>query len=197
MQLPACRAATPVRVAVSLGCAQAGVQVRGLPARTRTTGGGSVLLGPWLLRAVLVLPRSHAALADGPRGAALWFSDAHRRWLHEAGIAAQPWSGPTMDHWSCFAGRGPGELFVGDRKLTGIAQRWQARRAVLWSATLLTPVPWELLCVALGHAPQEAAELEAAATSVAHVNAQARPSAHALATWLAAAAAQVQPLATR
>lgn len=162
MQLPFIEA-TPARpIAVSLGRSQRHLAVHTLAARRRTSGGGAVLMGPWLLRAMLVVPRSHPLLQRGPAQAAHWFGEVHQQWLAGLGIAAQIYRGPLVDHWACFAGRAPGELVVDDRKITGISQTWRRRRALLWSGTLVTPVPWELLTDALRKPPHSARELRAA-----------------------------------
>jgi lipoate-protein ligase A len=150
-----------------LGRAQRALPTDGsLPVRWRSSGGGAVLSGPWLLRALVVLPRSHALAQEGLAATALWYGDVHRGWLHEQGIAdAAFYRGPTLHHWACFAGRGPGELLVGERKIVGIAQTWKRRYVLLSAATLLAPSPWHLLCRAMGRPAADAALLSARTTS--------------------------------
>jgi lipoate-protein ligase A len=150
-----------------LGRAQRELPTDGnLPVRLRSSGGGAVLSGPWLLRAVVVLPRSHPLAQDGPVAAARWIGDVHRGWLREQGIAhAALHAGPTVGHWACFAGRGPGEVLIGDRKIVGIAQTWKRRHVLLSAATLLTPPPWNLLCQAMRQPADEAAVLAARTVS--------------------------------
>jgi len=80
----------------------------GLDVARRRTGGGTVLVRPGeLLWAEVFVP------ADDR----LWTADVDARW-HD---------GPTLEtRWSrrvCFAGVGPGEVLVGDRKVVGISQR--------------------------------------------------------------------------
>lgn len=135
-----------------------------LPVRLRASGGGAVLTGPWLLRAAVLLPTSHALASRGPAAAARWFGDVHLRWLQaqgEGGAALH--TGATVAHWACFAGRGPGEVVIGQRKIVGIAQAWRRRAILLSSGTLLSPPPWPLLCAALRR-PREDADLLAAVT---------------------------------
>jgi lipoate-protein ligase A len=133
--------------------------------RLRASGGSAVLRGPWLLRAAVRLPPHHALLQGGPVAAARWLGGVHLQWLTGQGIShAQLYGGPAMDHWSCFAGRGPGEVLIGGRKIVGIAQAWRRHAVWLASATLLTPPPWRLLCELMGHPATDAAALDAGAS---------------------------------
>lgn len=128
-----------------------------LPVRVRSSGGGAVLSGPWLLRDAVVLPRSHALGRHGPAAAARWYGDIHCRWLRAQGIgAAALYQGAAMDHWACFAGRVAGEVLVGNRKMVGIAQAWRGQTITLCAGTLIAPAPWALLCDSLGR-PRDAA----------------------------------------
>jgi len=165
VRLPFIQVGQPRGTVVSLGRSQRHIAVDTLPARYRTSGGGAVLVGPWLLQALLVLPRPHGWLDQGPVRAARRFADVHRRWLAAMGIDTETYGGPVLDHWACFAGRSPGELLVQGRKITGIAQTWRRRRVLLWSGTLLGAVPWDVLVKALSHAPEAERELGAAAVS--------------------------------
>lgn len=119
-----------------------------------------MLDGPWLLHAAVLLPRDHPLGFTGPVAAARWIGTAHAGWLQSlGGAAATCHDGPTLAHWACFAGRGPGEVLVGGRKLTGIAQAWRRDRILLSCATLLWPPPWQLLCDALQRPASDAALL--------------------------------------
>jgi lipoate-protein ligase A len=152
-----------------LGSAQRALWMHStLPVRVRSSGGGAVLSGPWLLRAAVVLPRSHVLVQHGPAAAARWYGEIHCRWLRGQGIgAAALYRGATIDHWACFAGRTAGEIVVGDRKIVGIAQAWRGQEVLLSAGTLIGPAPWTLLCDALRR-PLDAAAALAALT----VNAQ-------------------------
>lgn len=181
--------------ALLLGRAQHGWPVRPLlPVRRRSSGGGAVLSGPWLLWGLLRLPRTHPVLQQGPARAARWFGGVHRDWLQAQGVAAAMlYEGPVRDHWACFGGLGPGEVLVQGRKLTGIAQTWRRAHVLLCSGTLVATPPWPLLCDALGRPQAEGAELAACTVSTRECLLQAPPSA-AWARSLAAAlldAAQV------
>lgn len=174
MRLPLVRVAIAGGVEISLGRSQRGTAVEGQPARSRSSGGGAVLVGPWLLRALVVVPRSHPALDGGPARAALWLGRLHQQWLASLDIHAELYQGRLIDHWACFAGRAPGELVLDGRKLTGISQTWRRRRALLWSGTLIDAVPWELLAGALGRGAGAADEL---ARTTANARALLRPGA--------------------
>ena len=138
----------------------------GLPVRRRASGGGAVLSGPWLLRALVVLPRSHALAGEGLVATARWYGEVHHHWLRAQGIAdATLYRGPTLDHWACFAGRGPGEVLVDDRKIVGIAQTWRRRYLLLSAATLIAPPPWIQLCQSLRRPADDAAMLAARTVS--------------------------------
>lgn len=167
MRTPLVLAAVSTHAGLSLGRAQRGeASTLQVPCRVRSSGGGAVLLGPWLLRAVLVLPAEHPRLRQGPAGAALWFGALHRDWLRGHGIDAECHEGATTPHWACFAGRTPGEVLVDGRKLTGIAQTWRRERVQLWSGTLLSPVPWPLLCNELQRRIDHAQALAESTTTV-------------------------------
>lgn len=150
-----------------LGRAQRGVATSPvLPVRQRSGGGGAVLAGPWLLRTAVLLPPAHALVGRGPAAAARWFGNVHRQWLQAQGIvAATLYDGPTVDHWACFAGRGPGEVVVEGRKMVGIAQTWRRRAVLLVAGTLVSPPPWPLLCAALRRPHVEVDMLDAVTVS--------------------------------
>jgi lipoate-protein ligase A len=137
-----------------------------LPVRVRSSGGGAVLSGPWLLRAAVALPRTHSVVQHGPAAAARWYGEIHCRWLHANGIgAAALYQGATIDHWACFAGRAAGEIVVGERKIVGIAQAWRGHSVLLSAGTLIAPAPWALLCESLRRSPDAAFKLAALTTN--------------------------------
>lgn len=154
--------------ALVLGAGQRGLQTTGcLPVRRRTSGGGAVLDGPWLLTAALWLGPGHPLAGASPVAAATWFGAVHAAWLTERGIGGtRLYQGPTQGHWACFAGRGPGEVLVGMRKIVGIAQVRRRGGVLLVAGTLLEPPPWELLCLALRRPAAAAQEIAAGTWSI-------------------------------
>ena len=126
-----------------------------------------MLSGPWLLRALVRVPRSHLLASDGPVTAARWLGEIHRRWLLSLGLEGSAlYGGALVEHWACFRGRAPGEVMVGGRKITGIAQAWRRADALLAAGTLLTDPPWRLLCDAVDRSPAEVAALAGDVTSL-------------------------------
>ena len=148
------------RPTIVLGRSQHGLQpATALPVRRRASGGGAMLDGPWLLRALVRLPRAHPLANRGPLPLARWLGDVHLRWLRAMGLhGARLHADVLLEHWACFGGRGPGEVLVAGRKLVGIAQAWFPSCIAITSGTLLHVPPWSLLCQAF-EAPGEAGAL--------------------------------------
>ena len=103
---------------------------RGVEIVKRRSGGGAVLLSSettvWI---DVVLPATHALSVSDIGQAPLWLGKLFQRVLIDLGVADLTLHETTMEktHWStliCFAGRGPGEVFMNDgRKVVGISQR--------------------------------------------------------------------------
>ncbi len=147
----------------------------GVAVARRRSGGGAVWVAPgdphWI---DVVVPRGHRLWTDDVGRA---FLPIGRAWqealtalgvggtrLHEEGLACGPLGGTV-----CFAGRGPGEVLVGDAKLVGISQRrtragarFQCAVPVLWDpaplAALLTSQPDVGALAAVGTGLGEAVE---------------------------------------
>jgi lipoate-protein ligase A len=105
-------------------CARQGIEVV-----RRRSGGGAVLLLPGDIEWIdVVVPAGDVRWTDDLRASMV---DVGERWcealdglvagdlhVHRGGIERTAWSDLV-----CFAGVGPGEVLVGDRKLVGISQR--------------------------------------------------------------------------
>lgn len=144
--------------------------------RVRPSGGGAVLVGPWMVGVSAILPVAHPllgrTLTDGYR----WLGELFSQVLGEAGIEAHaldPAIEPsriasgagTAAGWACFGGLSAWEV-VDDqgRKLVGLAQQ-RRRTGVLVTAGLLVSRPdWRLLCDSMG-VPDDARHLAAGTTS--------------------------------
>ena len=130
------RVLTVGRPTVVLGSAQSDAVVdagraasRGLDVTRRRSGGGAVLLVPgehvWV---DLFVPAGDPLWDDDVVVAADWVGAAWQRALIRLGIGHTTLHRGAADDapWSrlvCFAGRGPGEVLVGGRKLVGVSQR--------------------------------------------------------------------------
>jgi lipoate-protein ligase A len=141
---PASRAVwwlTPTRRALVLGSSQRpdvvdelALASSGAELVRRHSGGGAVLLVPGEVSWVdVILPAGDPLWDDDIGRAAHWLGAVWQRVAATFGVAAEvhrgsmirtPWSGLV-----CFAGLGPGEVQVGERKLVGISQRRTRRWA--------------------------------------------------------------------
>lgn len=121
----------------------------GLDVVRRRSGGGVVVVGPgrtlWL---DVVVPRGHRLWDDDVARATWWIGDVWADVLGSSGLAAASVHRGAMVTSSlarlvCFAGRGPGEVFVGEAKAVGISQRrtrdwarFQCALSLQWDADL-------------------------------------------------------------
>ncbi len=109
----------------------------------RRSGGGAVWLDPVeQLWADVLLPATHPLWDADLSRSFDWLGNVWVQTLRALGVDASltVHSGPMVTtDWSkllCFAGRGPGEVFVNDRKLVGLSQR-RGRAGALFQCGLL------------------------------------------------------------
>ncbi len=141
-------------------------EAAGVEVARRRSGGGAVFLQPgetiWI---DVILP------ADDPRwehdvGRSFgWLGEAWVRVLRELGVTgAEAHAGPLLRRpWSdlvCFAGLGPGEVTVGDRKVVGISQR-RTRAGARFQCALLQRWDPNLLLEVLALEPEARAQAKA------------------------------------
>lgn len=141
------RVASVARPALVLGSTQvADLDVEragamGVELARRRSGGGAVLVWPghqvWI---DVGLPRGDPLWDDDVGRSALWLGEALAAALRDVGVAdAAPHTGPIAHApWSdqvCFAGRAPGEVVAGDRKVVGTSQR-RTREGSLFQVTV-------------------------------------------------------------
>jgi lipoate---protein ligase len=161
---------------IVLGCSQHALltdarRSASVPVLVRSSGGGAVLTGPWMLGLSALLPPQHGLLADSLTASYRWLGELLAGALQLHGIAALAVApararAPDDLSWACFAAVASWEVAVGQRKIAGLAQR-RRRNGVLLSAGLLLDAPdWPLLCVALGRPADEAEQLARRTTSV-------------------------------
>ena len=126
----------PTRPAVVLGSTQPeavvdhrAAEVLGVDVARRRSGGGAVWVSPvdpvWV---DVVVPRADPLWYDDVAHAFHPIGRAWRAALREVGVQETlVHEGPmARTEWSdlvCFAGRGPGEVFLGDGKVVGMSQR--------------------------------------------------------------------------
>jgi lipoate---protein ligase len=114
----------------------------GLEVVRRRSGGGAVIVGPGEVVWVDLLIPAGDPLWDPDIGRAAWWvgeawADALEavevgpRQVWRQAMRTSSWSGRV-----CFAGVGPGEVLVGDRKVVGVSQR-RTREAVLFQTAAL------------------------------------------------------------
>jgi lipoate-protein ligase A len=177
------------RPAVVLGCSQrrllaSAQDETALDMLVRGSGGGAVLVGPWMLGLSVVLPSTHRLVRGGAVESYRWLGEGLAEVLRAGGIDAQALApaaarrsdadGPVPD-WACFAGLSPWEVVVGRRKIVGLAQV-RRRHGVLLVAGLLLDTPdWPRLCRALGRPAADAGRLAELTTSWAAERGQAAP----------------------
>jgi lipoate---protein ligase len=132
------------RPTLVLGSAQPPSIVGAVPnVVTRRSGGGAVWLDPteqiWV---DVMVPVGHRLFSPDVRESFTWLGQAWAAAIRELGVTGDiavhdgPMEGSTWSGLVCFAGRGPGEVFVGGRKLVGISQR-RSRFGALFQCGLL------------------------------------------------------------
>lgn len=144
----------------------------------RASGGGAVLVGPWMLGISVVLPTEHPLASGGAIPTYRWLGEAITCALGQMGLDAWAISpealvthraenpAPTLA-WACFGGLSPWEVLVGKRKITGLAQVRRRQGILLVAGILMHAPPWELLTQCLGKQPMDAYRLAELTTNCA------------------------------
>ncbi len=108
--------------------------------RRRRGGGGLVLLRPDDLWVDWWMPAGDPRWSPDVRVSSVqagtwWSSVLGARTTSRVAVHDGPVEGALAHRVVCFAGRGPGEVFVGDRKAVGLTQ-WRVREGILVSTVL-------------------------------------------------------------
>jgi lipoate-protein ligase A len=131
------------RPTLVLGSTQrAVVPVGGVDAVRRRSGGGAVLVAPdTVLWAEVVLPVADPLWSADVGCAFWWLGDAWAAALRSLGFDAAVHRGALvsrpLSRVACFAGLGPGEVTVGEKKVVGMSQRRTRAGALFQCAALL------------------------------------------------------------
>ncbi|GAC1381916.1 MAG: hypothetical protein NVSMB4_10370 [Acidimicrobiales bacterium] len=139
----------------------------------RRSGGSAVLVGPrHLLWVDVVIGASDPLWVDDVGRAPLWLGRSWVSALARAGVGGATVHDGAMQRqrWGslvCFAGVGPGEVFVGTRKVVGISQRRTREGALFQCAALIHWDPQATVAaLAVPDRATTAAELAAVAVGV-------------------------------
>jgi lipoate-protein ligase A len=111
-----------------------------MPVRRRRGGGGLVLLQPDDLWIDWWIPATDARWSHDVRVSSLqvggWWRDTlEPRVSGVISVHEEPLEGDVLHRVVCFAGRGPGEVFVDGRKAVGLAQ-WRVREGIFLTTVL-------------------------------------------------------------
>lgn len=178
---PAWRAWVYRECAIVLGCSQrkllAGAHGNaGVELLLRRSGGGAVLVGPWMLGLSVVLPGAHALVGGGMVASYRWLGELLADVLRDAGVAAQALPPdaaraaaaarmlPTLQ-WACFGALSPWEVVASGRKIAGLAQVRRRHGVLLVGGLLLDAPDWPVLCAGLDQPAGDALALARCTTS--------------------------------
>jgi len=134
----------PLRATLVLGGSQSvdvldPSRVSSTPVRRRRGGGGLVLVRPDDVWVDWWIPHDDDRWSHDVRESSLrigqWWSDALSPHVNDVRVHAGPLEGEVAFRLVCFAGRGPGEVFVAGRKAVGVTQ-WRVREGVFLSTVL-------------------------------------------------------------
>ncbi len=148
----------------------------------RRTGGGAVLVGPWMSGFHVFLPGTHPVARSGVIAGMVWLGKAVYAALLLSRVSNRLAETPDMDafrrrsgeaklEWACYAGLSHGELLdAAGRKLVGLSHGRGRWGVLLSGSLLLADSPWESLeYVHLGRRPARSSLRELASAGIAGV----------------------------
>jgi lipoate-protein ligase A len=139
-------------------------RLRPVPLRRRRGGGGMVLVQPGDVWVDWWIPSSDPRWSPDVHvmsvRAGRWWRDALAPMVHDDVIVHEgSLEGDRAQRVVCFAGRGPGEIFVNDRKAVGITQ-WRVREGAYISSILHAKASSDVLRFVVDPPPGLAAALD-------------------------------------
>lgn len=146
------------------------------PVALRSSGGGLVLTGPWMLSVSVILPLRHPLVTPGIVESYRWFGLAHEAALQEVGInvvALPPEQLSSVSvrpdlEWACFGNCSSWELVANRRKIVGLAQRRSRTGVLLTSGILMSEPDWSYLSKSLSYDMNSLNALAERTTSCRH-----------------------------
>jgi lipoate---protein ligase len=170
--------------AVVLGCSQKKMmnseevmQGTGIETITRSSGGGAVLVGPWLIGVSVALPVDHTFVQNGPTSTYQWLGECHIDVLKKMGLGVRLIKPDSVKDsiiendftgvdWACFGSLSPWEVITNNgQKIVGMAQIRRRTGILLVSGLLITKPKWELLCRTLNKPEADINKLDSITTS--------------------------------
>jgi hypothetical protein len=138
-----------------------------LPVHRSACVQGAEPAGPWIVRAGVRLPAGELGGPGQPHGTR-WLGALHARWLGYMGLpGVAVYQGRTVRHWASFLARAPGDVVLGERKITSVAEHRCGDAALVVGATLLLVPPWSLFCRAVGAPQRDVPALQEASLAAA------------------------------
>ncbi len=177
--------------AISMGCSQRPDESQiqraawaGLTIMRRGSGGGAVLVGPWMLSVTLLIPQEHSLGAFNLIEIFGWLEQIWLKALLASGVDCQGVDKVRIDQskaiskgqgvdWACYASLSHGEIISPDgRKLVGLAQIRKQKTIALVSGLHLGPCDWAVLSEVVVDDPGQSAVLESLNSHVAELSAR-------------------------
>lgn len=142
----------------------------------RMTGGGAVLVGPWMLSLSVVLPNQHPLAIQGLMQTYRWLSELTLLTLQSLGVeceivypedASRLKAEPLFSQadWACYGGISSWEIISKGKKIVGLSQARKKSGVLLAMGILTDKVAWSSLVTRLEQPTSAVEKLEACTTS--------------------------------
>ena len=142
----------------------------------RMTGGGAVLVGPWMLSLSVALPNHHPFASNGLMHSYRWLSELTLLTLQSLGIECEivyPEDVPRLKaeplfsqaDWACYGGISSWEITSKGKKIVGLSQARKKNGVLLAMGILTDKVDWASLVTRLDQSSGATGKLEMCTTS--------------------------------